>query len=114
MTGKPWAQMSTDEEVMAALAALWAASGWRRLEVSRGPRGYGGYCVPPAARPIETRDALRDPACPAVITRLAALLESSGWQRLEAIGIPLTGRVSGWCRRADGSGIKLTVGKTDQ
>lgn len=89
--------LMTDLEVMAPLAALWSRSGWRRLEISQFNGRYGGYCVPAAGSPVQTADAFRDPACPDVVAQLAALLDAAGWQRLEIVGHPLTGRAGGWC-----------------
>ena len=97
----------TDPDVIASLAGLWSGSGWRRLEISQVNGRYGGYCVPWSGPPVQTADALLSPACPDVIAQLATLLSAAGWQRLEIIGDPLTGRAGGWCERSDGSGIKL-------
>lgn len=97
----------TDLDVMAPLVTLWLQSGWRRLEISQHDGRYGGYCVPDSGRAIQTADALRAPECPEVITRLAELLGSIGWRRLEIVGNPRTGRAGGWCQRADESGFRV-------
>jgi hypothetical protein len=101
------ATVMTDLEVMASLAALWSGGGWRRLEISQVNGRFGGYCVPWSGSPVQTADALLNPACPDVIARLATLLSAAGWQRLEIVGNRLTGRAGGWCERADGSGVRL-------
>ena len=98
----------TDRDVMAALAGLCLlAPGWQRLEASTtdGP-GRGGYCVTAGGRQVFTADALGKPREYPAVTKLVALLETSGWQRLEVITGP-AGRVGGWCERGDGSGCKV-------
>jgi len=98
----------SDAAVLVMLAGLWAGSAWERLEVTATDEiGYGGYCVPVGGALVWTADALSSPAtCPPVITRLAALLRASGWQRLEIVGRP-GGGCAGWCERPDGSGISF-------
>jgi hypothetical protein len=127
----PSATPMSDEEVQTALGALWADSGWERLEISlqdparRDAARYGGYCVRDRAGErylhAETADLLAGNGTFArgltydrdVIDRLAALLDASGWQRLEAVAT-VPGRVEqgcgGWCERADGSGFSWNSG----
>ena len=90
-------------EVLEALADLWRGSGWDRLEISRTPHGYGGYCQAPEAT-YRPADWLERSDCPPVIQQLANLLNRSGWQRLEAVAL---GRdfVGGFCRPGDDYGI---------
>jgi hypothetical protein len=98
----------TDKDVVTALAGLCSlTTGWRRLEASTsdGPR-RGGYCVTSDGRRVFTADAARKPAEYPAVTKLVALLETSGWQRLEIITSP-DGTAGGWCERGDGSGCKV-------
>jgi hypothetical protein len=114
-----------DDEVQAALGALLAVSGWERLEIGLrfpargGATRYGGYCVRDRDGErylaAETSDLLAGNGTFArgvtydqhVIDRLAALLDASGWQRLEALRVTGQRRWGGWCERADGSGLHL-------
>jgi len=102
-----------DEDVLAALAELWADSGCQRLEISRqGDSGrYGGYCIRDSG--IEDQAADLVARGNIIGRRLAALLDASGWQRLEAVAT-VPGRVEqgcgGWCERADGSGLSWNSG----
>ena len=100
-------QLVTDGDVLRALARLREASGWERLEISRDPvtGAYGGYCLPPAGRSIEIADILAGPEFPEVILELKALLDDSGWQRLEALS-DRRGGTGGYCERANGSGVR--------
>jgi hypothetical protein len=109
----------TDEAMVRGVARLWRQAGsWRRLEASSTDSAMAGACCSPlkgAPLPVagyrgtyQTYDLLRlGSRCPAVVRELAALLEDSGWTRIEIVGSP--GRPpGGWCERADGSGINLT------
>lgn len=95
----------TDEDVLAALAGIWADSGWRRLEISQqdDQSRYGGYCMTSTDIEVRTVDLVARNGI--IGRRLAALLDVSGWQRLEAIGYPPGRECGGWCERADGSGL---------
>jgi hypothetical protein len=98
----------TDHELTAALAEIWDGSQWRRLEVcTRWSAMPSGYCIPLGQRPIETRDALARPDCPPAIVQLRELLKLSGWSRLELLGRPGQGFVSGWCERPDRTGTRV-------
>lgn len=94
----------TDQDVLAALTALLADSGWLRLEITReDPATYGGYCIPDQDRTAYIADLLA--RNDGVAGQLAALLDASGWQRLEAFRAG--SGYGGWCERADGSGVHL-------
>lgn len=100
----------TDDEVLGALAFLYRMSRWERLEIARVGDLYGGYCVERrGGRMIHVPAALMEPERHAVIMLLKALIDQSGWQRLEMIAITGTIQAGGWCERADGTGLQVRI-----
>ena len=98
----------TEAEILAALVAIWSASGWRRLEACRTPAGLGGYCAPADSRPVLTGDVAEVPGCPAPVAEMVELLAATGWQRLEIVGRPGSPtRYGGLCLGADGSPVRI-------
>jgi hypothetical protein len=96
-----------DEDVVKRLARL---SGWRRLEIGIGTDGLiGGYCITGDNREVDTRQALRTGRYSVVLLELSALRRASGWRRLEILGEPGCSSAGGWCERADGSGLHVSV-----
>lgn len=100
----------TDDEVLGALAFLYRMSRWERLEIARVGELYGGYCVERRGGPmIHVPVALMEPERHAAIMLLKALIDQSGWQRLEMIAITGTIQAGGWCERADGTGLQVRI-----
>jgi hypothetical protein len=88
----------------------WRASGWRRLEIGIGASGLvSGYCVTPAGLEVNTLEEIRAGHHLDVLPELYGLLRASKWERLEIIGTPGSGTFGGWCERADGSGLHISL-----
>lgn len=95
----------TDEEVIKALIALVSETGWRRLEIGRtAAGGYAGYSVEQSGRTHWAHKAIGTATCPPTIQRLADLLNSSQWQRLEAVRRG-PARINGYCVPCNDRGI---------
>lgn len=99
----------TEDEVLNSLAFLYRMSNWERLEIARAGDLYCGYCVKRGGRTIEVPVALMEPERDPVIMLLKALIDQSGWRRLEMIGVTGTFQAGGWCERADGSGSHVSI-----